>query len=162
MRRWRTPGWLEMERKLVAENRRARFDYILEDVIEAGIQLLGSEVKSLRTGRVNIAESYASPEGGALYLINANIPEYPGANRFNHEPKRKRKLLLKARELNKLAQAVEREGRTIVPLKLYFNERGIAKLEIALAKGKKFHDKREATKDRDWKRDQARLLRSRG
>lgn len=148
--------------KLVAENRRARFDYMLEDVIEAGIQLLGSEVKSLRVGRINIAESYASAERGGIYLINANIPEYPGANQFNHEPKRPRKLLLKKREIAKLMQAVQREGRTIVPLKLYFNERGLAKIAIALAKGKKSHDKREATKDRDWKRDQSRLLRQKG
>jgi SsrA-binding protein len=152
----------ESNSKLVAENRRARFDYLLEDVIEAGIQLLGSEVKSLRVGRINIAESYASPERGGIYLINANIPEYPGANRFNHEPKRPRKLLLKRREIAKLMQGVEREGRTIVPLRLYFNDRGIAKIAIALAKGKKSHDKREATKDRDWKRDQSRLLRQRG
>ena len=148
--------------KLVAENRRARFDYQIEDVIEAGIQLLGSEVKSLRIGRINIAESYASPERGAIYLINANIPEYPGANRFNHEPKRPRKLLLNKREIAKLMQGVHREGRTIVPLKLYFTDRGIAKIAIALAKGKKSHDKREATKDRDWKRDQSRLMRQKG
>jgi SsrA-binding protein len=148
--------------KLVAENRRARFDYSLEDVVEAGIMLLGSEVKSLRVGRVNIAESYASPESGGVYLINANIPEYLGANRFNHEPKRRRKLLLKKREIIKLIHGVEREGRTIVPLRLYFNDRGIAKITIALAKGKKNHDKREATKDREWKRDQGRLMRQRG
>ncbi len=148
--------------KLVAENRRARFDYAIEDVVEAGIMLLGSEVKSLRVGRVNIAESYASPEGDGIYLINANIPEYLGANRFNHEPKRRRKLLLKKREIIKLIHGVEREGRTIVPLKLYFNDRGIAKISIALAKGKKTHDKREATKDREWKRDQGRLMRQRG
>jgi SsrA-binding protein len=148
--------------KLVAENRRARFDYHLDDVVEAGIMLLGSEVKSLRVGRVNIAESYASPEGDGVYLINANIPEYPGANRFNHEPKRRRKLLLKKREIAKLITGVEREGRTIVPLKLYFNERGIAKISLALAKGKKNYDKREATKDREWKRDQGRLMRQRG
>lgn len=149
-------------RKLVAENRRARFDYLIEETMEAGIQLLGTEVKALRAGRANIAESYASPEKGELWLVNAHIPEYAPAARFNHEPRRRRKLLVKARELKKLMGAVEREGRTIAPLKLYFNERGIAKLEIALAKGKKAHDKREASKDRDWKRQQARLIRDRG
>mgnify|MGYP000925305237 FL=1 len=148
--------------KLVAENRRARFDYAIEDTVEAGIQLLGTEVKSLRSGRANIAESYAAPEAGELWLINAHIPEYAAASQFNHEPRRKRKLLVKARELKKLIGAVEREGRTIAPLKLYFNDRGIAKLLIGLAKGKKAHDKRAADKDRDWKRQQGRLLRDRG
>lgn len=148
--------------KLVAENRRARFDYAIEETLEAGIQLLGTEVKSLRSGRANIAESYASPEGGELWLINAHIPEYAAASRFNHEPRRKRKLLVKARELKKLIGAVEREGRTIAALKLYFNDRGIAKILIGLAKGKKAHDKRAAEKDRDWKRQQGRLLRDRG
>lgn len=149
-------------RKLVAENRRARFDYLIEETMEAGIQLLGTEVKALRSGRANIAESYASPEKGELWLINAYIPEYAPAAQFNHEPRRPRKLLVKSRELKKLVGAVEREGRTIAPLKLYFNDRGVAKLEIALAKGKKAHDKREASKDRDWKRQQARLIRDRG
>src|SRR5262245_15102737 len=140
------------ERKLIADNRRARFDYFVEDSIEAGLQLLGTEVKSLRAGRANIAESYASTEKGELWLINATIPEYPPAGQFNHEPRRMRKLLVRGRELKKLAGAVEREGRTLAPLELYFNDRGIAKLKIALAKGKKAHDKREATKDREWKR----------
>lgn len=149
-------------RKLVAENRRARFDYLIEDTIEAGIQLVGTEVKALRGGRANIAESYASTDKGELWLINATIPEYPPAGQFNHEPRRPRKLLVRARELKKLAGAVEREGRTLAPLKLYFNARGIAKLEIALAKGKKAHDKRAATKDREWKRQQSRLLRDKG
>ncbi len=149
-------------RKLVAENRRARFDYLIEETMEAGIQLLGTEVKALRAGRANIAESYAAPEKGELWLVNAHIPEYAPAAQFNHEPRRRRKLLVKGRELKKLMGAVERDGRTIAPLKLYFNERGIAKLEIALAKGKKAHDKREASKDRDWKRQQGRLLRDRG
>ena len=149
-------------RKLVAENRRARFDYLIEDTIEAGIQLVGTEVKSLRGGRANIAESYASTDKGELWLINATIPEYPPAGQFNHEPRRPRKLLVRSRELKKLAGAVEREGRTLAPLKLYFNARGIAKLEIALAKGKKAHDKRAATKDREWKRQQSRLLRDKG
>ena len=149
-------------RKLVAENRRARFDYMIEDTVEAGIQLVGTEVKSLRAGRANIAESYASTEKGELWLINATIPEYPPAGQFNHEPRRPRKLLVRSRELKRLAGAVEREGRTLAPLKLYFNARGIAKLEIALAKGKKAHDKRAATKDREWKRQQSRLLRDKG
>lgn len=152
----------DLNRKLVAENRRARFDYAIEDVIEAGIQLVGTEVKSLRSGRANVAESYASTERGELWLINATIPEYPPAGQFNHEPRRPRKLLVRKRELHKLSVAVEREGRTIAPLKLYFNDRGIAKIEIAIAKGKKAHDKREATKDREWKRNQARLMRDRG
>ena len=150
------------DRKLVAENRRARFDYMIEDTIEAGIQLVGTEVKSLRGGRANIAESYASTEKGELWLINATIPEYPPAGQFNHEPRRPRKLLVRGKELRRLASAVDREGRTLAPLKLYFNARGIAKLEIALAKGKKAHDKREATKDREWKRQQSRLLRDKG
>lgn len=149
-------------RKLVAENRRARFDYLIEDTIEAGIQLVGTEVKALRGGRANIAESYASTEKGELWLINATIPEYPPAGQFNHEPRRPRKLLVRSKELKRLAGAVEREGRTLAPLKLYFNARGIAKLEIALAKGKKAHDKRAATKDREWKRQQSRLLRDKG
>jgi SsrA-binding protein len=148
--------------KLVAENRRARFDYAIEDTLEAGIRLVGTEVKALRAGRANIAESYASTERGELWLINANIPIYPPAGQFNHEPKRARKLLVKAKELRRLAAAVEREGRTLAPLRLYFNERGIAKLQIALAKGKKAHDKRAATKDREWKRQQARLMKDRG
>lgn len=150
------------EGKLVAENRRARYDYLIDEKFEVGIQLLGSEVKALRAGRANIAESYASAEGGELWLINSYIPEYAPAAQFNHEPRRKRKLLVRKRELHKLAAAVEREGRTLAPMRLYFNARGIAKLEIALAKGKKAHDKREATKDREWKRNQARLLRDRG
>lgn len=149
-------------RKLVAENRRARFDYLIEETLEAGVQLLGTEVKSLRAGRANIAESYARPERGELWLINAHIPEYAPAGQFNHDPRRPRKLLVRSRELKKLVGAVEREGRTLAPLELYFNDRGIAKLKLALAKGKKAHDKRAATKDREWKRNQARLLRERG
>lgn len=148
--------------KLIAENRRARFDYAIEDTLEAGIQLVGTEVKSLRSGRANIAESYARTEQGELWLINATIPEYPPAGQFNHEPRRPRKLLVKSKELKRLVGAVEREGRTLAPLKLYFNERGIAKVLIALAKGKKAHDKRAATKDREWKRQQSRLLRDKG
>jgi SsrA-binding protein len=148
--------------KLVAENRRARFDYFLEEKFEAGVMLLGTEVKALRQGRANIAESYASVEDGALYLINSTIPIYPPAGQFNHEPTRKRKLLVKKRQFNKLRGAVEREGRTIAPIKLYFNARGICKIEIALAKGKKAADKRESTKQRDWQRDKARLMREKG
>lgn len=143
---------------LVAENRRSRFDYHVEDTLEAGLELRGSEVKSLRNGRANIAESYASVEDGELWLINSDFPPYEGANRFNHDPKRKRKLLVSKRELSRLAQAVERAGRTIVPLKLYFNERGIAKLLIGVATGKRAPDKRETQKKRDWQRDKARIL----
>jgi SsrA-binding protein len=142
----------------VAENRRARFDYEILDTIEAGIVLTGTEVKSLRTGKAQIAESYASPEGGELWLVNAYIPEYLQANRFNHEEKRRRKLLVSKRELARLSQGVERGGHTIVPLKLYFNERGKAKLLIGLAKGRKTYDKRETQKARDWGREKARLL----
>ena len=150
------------DQKLIAENRRARFDYYLEEKLEAGLQLTGSEVKSLRNGRANIAESYAAVEGDEIMLINGYIPEYPGANRFNHEPRRPRKLLLHRKQINRLIGAVNREGRTIIPTRLYFNADGRAKLEIALAKGKKAHDKREATAERDWKRDQARLMRDKG
>lgn len=151
-----------MAGNLIAENRRARFDYFLEDAIEAGIALTGTEVKSLRTGRANIAESYASVENGEIVLINADIPTYAGGNRFNHEPRRHRKLLLHKKQIGKLMVAVQREGRTIVPTKLYWNDKGIAKLEIMLAKGKKAHDKREATAERDWQRDKARLMREKG
>ena len=148
--------------KLIAENRRARFDYFLEDTLEAGLVLTGSEVKSLREGRANIAESYASAEGRELVLINAYIPEYGPSNRFNHEPRRPRKLLLHRRQIDKLLAAVQREGRTVVPTRLYFDDKGRAKLELAVAKGKKLHDKRQTEADRDWKRDQARLMRDKG
>ena len=149
-------------RRIIAENRRARHDYAIEDVVEAGLVLTGTEVKALREGKATIAESYASPEGGAIYLINANIPEYSGGNRQNHEPKRPRKLLLHAREIARLSQAVERKGYTLAPLRLYFNDRGIAKIEIGLALGRKAHDKREVVKERDWSRQKQRLLRDRG
>ncbi len=149
-------------RKIVADNRRARHDYYIEDVVEAGLVLTGTEVKSLREGRANIAEAYAAPEGDGLYLINATIPEYSAGNRENHPPKRPRKLLLRAREIARLSQAVERKGYTLAPLKLYFNHRGIAKIEIGLALGKKAHDKRETVKERDWSRQKRRLLRERG
>ncbi|WP_312166254.1 SsrA-binding protein SmpB [Phenylobacterium sp.] len=151
-----------MAGKLIAENRRARFDYFLEETFEAGLVLTGSEVKSLRNGRANIAESYASVEGDEVVLINADIPPFAQANRFNHEPRRHRKLLLHRKQLDKLIGAVTREGRTIIPTKLYWNDKGMAKLEIALAKGKKLHDKRETSAERDWQRDKARLLRDRG
>lgn len=144
--------------KTIAENRRARFDYFIEDTMEAGIMLTGTEVKSLRNGRANIAESYASVEGDEIVLINADIPPYSGGNRFNHEPRRHRKLLLHRKQIGKLIGAVQREGRTIIPTKLYWNEKGIAKLEIGLAKGKKLHDKRETSAERDWQRDKARLM----
>ena len=146
----------------VAENRRARYDYEILDTLEAGIMLTGAEVKSLRTGKAQITESYASPEHGELWLINAHIPEYLQANRFNHEEKRPRKLLVSKKDLGKLREGVERAGNTIVPLKLYFNERGIAKLLIGLAKGKKSFDKRETEKNRDWKREQGRIMKQGG
>lgn len=149
-------------RKIIAENRRARHEYFIGDVIEAGIMLTGTEVKALREGKANIAESYASPEDGAIWLINANIPEYSAGNRENHEPKRKRKLLLHKREIERLSQAVERKGFTLTPLRLYFNDRGRAKLELGIGQGKKLHDKRETSKDRDWGRQKQRLLRDRG
>lgn len=149
-------------RKIIAENRRARHEYFIEDVIEAGLVLTGTEVKALREGKANIAESYASPEGGEIWLINSNIPEYSAGNRENHEPKRKRKLLLHKREVARLAQAVERKGYTLTPLKLYFNERGRAKLELGLGRGKKLHDKRDTSKERDWNRQKQRLLREQG
>ncbi len=145
---------------LVAENRRSRREYSVEDTLEAGIMLVGSEVKSLREGRANIAESYASVEQGELWLINAEIQTYGGANRFNHEPRRKRKLLVSRRELAKLSQEVERAGRTIVPLKLYFNDKGRAKLLIGVATGRKAHDKREHEAKRDWARDKARIMKA--
>jgi SsrA-binding protein len=148
--------------KTVAENRRARFDYFIEDKFEAGIALSGTEVKSLRGGEGSIAEAYAEVREGQAWLINANIPEFSHGNRFNHEPKRMRKLLLHAREIEKMIGAVERKGMTLIPLSVYFNGRGRAKVELALAKGKQTHDKRTTTKERDWKRDKARLLRDRG
>jgi len=151
-----------MTEKLIAENRRARFDYFLEDRFEAGLVLTGTEVKSLREGKAQIADSYASAEGREIVLINAYIAEYGKANRFNHEPRRHRKLLLHRRQIDRLLAAIQREGRTIVPTRLYFNDKGLAKLELALAKGKKLHDKRATEADRDWSRDKARLMRDRG
>ncbi|AXK80278.1 SsrA-binding protein SmpB [Pseudolabrys taiwanensis] len=149
--------------KVVAENRRARFNYEIGDTVEAGIALTGSEVKSLRSGKATIAESYADAKGGEIWLVNANIPEYQQAGPYNnHAPKRPRKLLLHEREIDKMAAAVEREGMTIVPLKLYFNERGRAKVELAVARGKKLHDKRETEKKRSWDREKSRLMRLKG
>ena len=150
-------------RLIVAENRQARHEYFLTETWEAGLMLTGTEVKSLRKGQANISESYATWEEGALWLINSYIPEYQGAGRFfQHEPRRKRRLLLHAKEISKLTIAVERQGMTMVPPELYFNPRGIAKLKIALAQGKKLHDKREADKKRDWNREKARIMRDKG
>ena len=149
--------------KIAADNRRARFDYEIGEVIEAGIMLTGTEVKSLRSGKATVAESYAAVDrNGELMLYNANIPEYLQGNRFNHEPKRPRKLLVHAKEIAKFARGVEREGMTIVPLRIYFNDKGRAKIAIALGRGKKLHDKRETEKERDWNRDKSRVLRDRG
>ena len=151
------------ERKLsVARNPKATHDYHILETWECGIVLTGTEVKSLREGRANIAESYASDEGGEIWLINSYLPEYLQANRFNHETRRRRKLLLSRREMHRLQVAINREGMTLVPLKIYFNDRGRAKLELALAKGKKLHDKRETEKERDWNRQKSRILRDRG
>jgi SsrA-binding protein len=153
---------MERKVKVVADNRKAHFNYEIGEVFEAGIMLTGTEVKSLRMGKATIAESYADSRGGEIWLINSNIPEYLQASRFNHEPKRRRKLLLHKRQVHKLAGAVEREGMTLVPLRLYFNERGRAKVELALARGKKLHDKRETLKKRSWDRERGRLLREKG
>lgn len=147
---------------LIAENRRARFDYAIEDTFEAGIMLVGTEVKALREGRANIAESYASIEGQEAYLINANLPIYAPASQFNHDPRRPRKLLLKRREINRLIGEIQRKGRTLVPLKLYFNQRGLVKLLLGVGVGKRAVDKRETQKTRDWQKQKARLLRERG
>jgi SsrA-binding protein len=147
------------EKKIVADNRKARYSYAIEDTLEAGIMLFGSEVKSLRGGRSTIAESYAQARDGEITLINSYIPEYTQASRFNHEPRRPRKLLVHKREAVKLSIAMQREGMTLIPLRLYFNAKGIAKLELGIAKGKKLHDKRETEKQRDWQRDKARLMR---
>jgi SsrA-binding protein len=148
--------------RTVAHNRKARFNYEIGETFEVGIALTGTEVKSLRQGKATIAESYADSRGGEIWLVNANIPEYLQGGRFNHAPKRPRKLLLHRRQINKLIGAVEREGMTLIPLKLYFNEKGRAKLELALARGKKLHDKRETEKKRSWERERGRLLRAKG
>ena len=149
------------ERRSVAQNRKARHDYFIEDTLEAGMQLLGSEVKSLRGGRASIAEAFAAEKDGDLYLLNAHIPEYESANRFNHAPRRPRKLLLHKKESERLKGRINREGMTIVPLAIYFNARGIAKCQLGVAKGKHKSDKRQTIKERDWQREQARVLRAR-
>lgn len=148
--------------RTVAENRRARFDYHLDETYDAGVVLVGSEVKSLRDGRASIQDAYAAEQGGEIWLINSHIPEYHGANQFNHEPRRQRKLLLNRKEIGKLIGSLKRGGITLVPLTIYFNERGRAKVKIALARGKKLHDKRETEKARDWSREKQRLMRNRG
>lgn len=150
------------KKKIVAENRRARFDYYIDETFEAGIALTGTEVKSLRFGEGSIAESYAEVKNGEVFLINSNVPEFSHGNRFNHVPKRPRKLLLHEREISRFTGAVERKGMTLVPLSIYFNGRGRAKVELALAKGKNAADKRHTIKERDWKREQGRLLREHG
>ena len=150
------------DQRVVADNRKARHLYFIESTLEAGLMLMGSEVKSLRTGKANIAESYAQAKDGEIFLVNSYIPEYLMANRFNHEPRRVRKLLVRKTEARRLSAAVQREGMTLVPLRVYFNPRGIAKIELGLAKGKKLHDKRQSEKTRDWARDKARLLRAKG
>ena len=152
----------ELDREVVAQNRKARFDYFIEETFEAGLQLTGTEVKSLRGGRSTIAETYVTEQGGEAWLVNANIPLYASGNRYNHEPKRPRKLLLHKAQISKLIGAIQREGRTVVPLQVYFNGQGRAKIEIALAKGKQAHDKRQTLKDRDWQRQRSRLMSTRG
>ncbi len=151
----------ELDRTVVAQNRKARHNYFIEDTFEAGLALTGTEVKSLRGGRSTIAEAYVTEEGGEAWLVNANIPIYASGNRNNHEPRRPRKLLLHRAQINKLIGAIQREGRTVVPLLVYFNPRGRAKIEIALASGKQAHDKRQSIKDRDWQRQRARMMSTR-
>lgn len=150
------------ERRVVAQNRKARFNYFIDSTLEAGIMLLGTEVKSLRTGQASLSDAYAGEKDGELYLINSHIPEYKAANRFNHEPRRPRKLLLKRRELDRILGSIRREGATAVPLSIYFNERGMAKIELGLAHGKKKHEKRETQKQREWNREKSRVMRARG
>jgi SsrA-binding protein len=148
----------DLGRTVVAQNRKARHNYFIEETMEAGLALTGTEVKSLRGGRSSIAESYVTEAGGEAWLVNADIPEYASGNRYNHERKRPRKLLLHKRQISALIGAIQREGRTVVPLEVYFNERGMAKVQIALATGKQAHDKRQSIKERDWKRQRARLM----
>jgi SsrA-binding protein len=152
----------EPERRVVADNRKARHAYAIESTLETGLALMGSEVKALRSGRATIAESYAQAKDGEIFLINSYIPEYAMANRFNHEPRRPRKVLVHKKEGRKLAAAIQREGMTLIPLRVYFNLKGVAKLELGIARGKKLHDKRETEKARDWARTKARLLRAKG
>ena len=148
--------------QIAAQNRKARHDYFIEDTLEAGIMLAGTEVKALRGGKASIGEAFAGEQGGELYLFNAYIPEYEAANRFNHQPRRARKLLVHKREMERLLGQIRREGVTVVPLSFYFNPRGIVKVELGLARGKRKVDTRAAEKEKDWKRDKARLLRNRG
>lgn len=148
--------------RVVADNRKARFNYEILETVEAGIALTGTEVKSLRQGKATIGEAYAGPSGEELFLFNAYIPEYLQANRFNHETRRPRRLLLHKRQIDKLLGATQREGFTLIPLKIYFNDRGRAKVELGLGRGKKLHDKREAEKERTWNREKARLMREKG
>jgi SsrA-binding protein len=152
----------EPDRRVVADNRKARHAYAIESTLEVGLALMGSEVKALRNGKATIGESYAQAKDGEIFLINAYIPEYAMANRFNHEPRRPRKVLVRKNEARKLAAAVQREGMTLIPLRVYFTPKGIAKLELGVARGKKLHDKRQSEKERDWERSRARLLRARG
>ncbi|ALG71467.1 SsrA-binding protein [Azospirillum thiophilum] len=153
----------EEAKKFAAQNRRARFDFFIDDVLEAGIMLTGTEVKSLRGGRASVNEAYAGLKGGELFLFNAYIPEYLQAGRIDqHEPKRPRKLLVRRRELDKLAAGIKQKGVTLIPMSVYFNDRGMAKVEIGVATGKKKHDKRESDKERSWQRDKARLMRDKG
>jgi SsrA-binding protein len=151
-----------VERRVVAQNRKARHNYFIDSTMEAGIMLVGTEVKALRTGQASLNDAYAGEKEGELYLINSHIPEYAAANRFNHEPRRPRKLLLKRRELDRILGAIRRDGATAVPLSVYFNERGMAKVELGLAHGKKKHEKRETEKKREWNREKSRVLRARG
>jgi SsrA-binding protein len=148
--------------RIIADNRRARFNYEIVDTVEAGIALTGTEVKSLRANKATIGESYAGPSGNEIFLFNATIPEYLQANRFNHEPRRPRRLLLHKRQIDKFIGATQREGFTLVPLKMYFNEQGRAKVEIGLGRGKQLHDKRDAEKKRDWERERGRIMRDKG
>lgn len=148
--------------KIAARNRKARHDYLIEDKLEVGIALVGTEVKSLREGRGSIAEAYAGEKGGELFLFNAYIPEYQSGHRFGHETRRPRKLLLHRREIDRLGGLIRRAGITLVPLSIYFNDRGIAKVQLAVARGKKKYDKRAAEKERDWQRERARLMREKG
>ncbi|HEX3944144.1 MAG TPA: SsrA-binding protein SmpB [Rhizomicrobium sp.] len=150
------------DRKIVADNRKARYAFAIESTLEAGLQLMGSEVKSLRSGKANIGESYAHAKDGEIFLVNAYIPEYTMANRFNHEPRRARKLLVHKGEARRLSIAIQREGMTLIPLRVYFTPKGVAKCELGVARGKKLHDKRETEKQRDWQRDKARLMREKG
>ena len=148
--------------RVVADNRSARYHYEITDTVEAGLALVGTEVKSLRANKATIGEAYAGPSGNEIFLFNANIPEYLQANRFNHEPRRPRRLLLNRRQIDKFIGATQREGFTLVPLKLYFNDKGRAKLELGLGRGKKLHDKRDAERTRDWERERGRLMRDKG